>query len=457
MTSGNKPHLTVADGSLLIIGLVIGTGVLRVPASIAQQTASPAQMLGALLLGAVFAACGAYCYAQLSRLHPQSGGEYTYLQQSWGKAVAFLFAWSRATVLQTGSIVATAFIFGDYAAKLLPLGQSSPAFYALLAVIILSAINALGLQFGKTTQNLLTLAKIAGLLLIVGAGLLAKRAVASSLPDSLAPTDPPIFGLAMVFVLYAYGGWNEASYLSADTKHGHRDLARILFVSVGLVAAVYLLVHIAYLRGLGFEGLRQSAAPAADVARQAFGRGAELAVAALAALIALGTANATIFTGSRTLQAIGENHPGLRSLSLCPSGRYAPVNAFCVQGLIAVAFVLVSALWGDGGRRGFESAVEYTAPAFWGFMTLIGLVAFKLACCPPKGSRPSLTLGLTALLFVAMALYMLHSSIAYVGRNAILSLAVVAIGLPVYWLVSRADRLQIVVAAEAEANSRVGS
>ncbi|MEN6403748.1 MAG: amino acid permease [Armatimonadia bacterium] len=455
MASSNRPHLTVADGTLLIIGLVIGTGVLRVPASIAQQTTGPAQMLGALLLGAFFAACGAYCYAQLSRLHPQSGGEYTYLQQSWGKAVAFLFAWSRATVLQTGSIVATAFIFGDYAAKLLPLGQNSPALYALVAVIILSAVNALGLQLGKTTQNLLTLAKIAGLLLIVGAGLLVKHAAASPLPAAPTPADPPIFGLAMVFVLYAYGGWNEASYLSGDTKRGPRDLAAILFVSVGLVAAVYLLVHVAYLRGLGFEGLRQSAAPAADVARQAFGRGAELVVAALAALIALGTANATIFTGSRTLQALGDNHPGLRSLSLCPSGRCAPVNAFCLQGLIAAALVLVAGVWGEGGRHGFESAVEYTAPAFWGFMTLIGVVALKLACRPPQGSKPSPTLGLTALLFVAMDLYMLHSSIVYVGRNAMLSLAVVALGLPVYWLVGRADRRHVVV--EVEAKSAAGS
>jgi APA family basic amino acid/polyamine antiporter len=258
-------------------------------------------------------------------------------------------------------------------------------------------------------------------------------------------------------VLYAYGGWNEASYLSGDVKRGARDLTLVLFVSTGLVAVVYLLVHFAYVRGLGFEGLRQSAVPAADVARQAFGRGAELVVAALAALIALGTANATIFTGSRALQALGDNHPGLKALGVCPAGRCAPVNAFCVQGLIAVALVLVAGIWGEGGRHGFEAAVEYTAPAFWGFMTLIGLVALKLAWRHPHRDKPSVTLGLTALLFVAMDLYMLHSSIAYVGRNAVLSLAVVALGLPVYWLVARADRRQVVVATEAEAKTAAGS
>ncbi|MCE5240183.1 amino acid permease [bacterium] len=462
MSTSPRPHLTVADGTLLIIGLVVGTGVLRVPASIAQQTTGPGPMLGAWLLGALFAGCGAYCYAQLCRLYPRTGGEYAYLHGSWGATVAFLFAWSRATVLQTGSIAATAFIFGDYAAKLLSLGPGSATIYALLAVIALSAVNALGLRSGKLTQNLLTAGKLLGLLLIVGAGLMVRRAVAAPLP----PAEPasggtPMFGLAMVFVLYAYGGWNEASYLSGDVKRGSRDLAAVLFLSTGLVALVYVLVHLAYVHGLGFEGLKGSAVPAADVARQAFGRTAELVVAALAALIALGTANATIFTGSRTLQALSDNHPGLQALGACPAGRSAPVNAFCLQGLVAAALVLVAGLWGQNGRHGFESAVEYTAPAFWGFMTLIGLVAVKLAWRHPQRPRPSPAFLVTAVLFVAMDLYMLHSSIAYVGRHAVLSLAVVALGLPVYWLVSRADRRRAAdttqATAEAEAEPLAGS
>lgn len=440
MADGARPHLTATDGTLLIIGLVVGTGILRVPASIAQQTTGSAQLLGALLLGALFAGCGAYCYAELSRLYPQRGGEYSYLHESWGRGIAFLFAWSRATVLQTGSIAATAFIFGDYAVKLAPLGEKGVVIYALLAVIVLSVVNALGLRLGKLTQNILTVGKMAGLLLIVAAGLAVRRLAAAPLPVEPTTASTPVFGLAMVFVLYAYGGWNEASYLSGDVKRGPRDLATVLFMSTGLVAVVYLLVHLAYMRGLGFEGLRQSAAPAAEVVKQAFGRGAEVVVAALAALIALGTANATIFTGSRTLQALSGSHAGLRGLATCPGGRCAPVNAFCVQGAIATAFVLLAGLSGEASRHGFESAVEYTAPAFWGFMTLIGLLALKLAWKHPQRANPSPTFAVTALLFVGMDLYMLHSSIAYAGRNALLSLAVVALGVPVYWLVDRLDR-----------------
>lgn len=450
MPDGARPRLTVTDGTLLIIGLVVGTGILRVPASIAQQTTGPGQLLGALLLGALFAGCGAYCYAELSRLYPQRGGEYHYLHQSWGQLTAFLFVWSRATILQTGSIAATAFIFGDYAAKLVPLGAQSTVIYALLAVVTLTLVNALGLRSGKLAQNLLTLGKLAGLLIIVAAGLVARKV--SNTPLALPPADPtiPKFGLAMVFVLYAYGGWNEASYLSGDVKQGSRDLIKVLFLSTGLVAVVYVLVHLAYLQGMGFEGLRQSSVPAADVARQAFGRNAELLVAALAALIALGTTNATIFTGSRPLQALSGNHPGLRALGFCPAGSCAPVNAFALQGVIAVALVLVVGLVGEGGRRGFESAVEYTAPAFWGFMSLVGLLALKLSWHHPTCKRPLPGFVLAALLFVAGDLYMLHSSVVYVGHKAILSLAVVVLGLPIYWLISSLDRRREAVEAEAE-------
>lgn len=166
MAASSRTHLSVLDGVLLIVGLIIGTSILRVPASIAQQTTGPQQLLGVVVLGALFALCGAYCYAQLSRRYPERGGEYAYLHQALGAPVSFLFIWARTAVLQTGSIAATVYIFGDYATKLVPLGPYSTVLYALLAVLGLSLLNAVGLRLGKAAQNLLTAGKIGGLLLI---------------------------------------------------------------------------------------------------------------------------------------------------------------------------------------------------------------------------------------------------------------------------------------------------
>jgi basic amino acid/polyamine antiporter, APA family len=249
----------------------------------------------------------------------------------------------------------------------------------------------------------------------------------------------PAFGLAMVFVLYAYGGWNEASYLAGDVKRGPRGLAIVLLGSTLAIAAIYAVVNLAYLRALGFEGLRGSSAPASDVMSLVFGKTGEVLLAVLAAVTALGSANATTFTGSRAVQALGVTHGSLRWLSSIHPGHRTPLNAFVTQGAIAVSLVLAAGLLGDQGRHGFEVAVSYTAPAFWGFMALIGLVAVGTALHHPGTLGRRLGFVTAAVAFTGMCGYMLYSSIAYAGVGAMLGLVIVGVGVPVYALVRALD------------------
>ena len=443
------PHLSVTDGVLLIVGLVVGISILRAPSSIAAQTSSPTAMMWAWLLGGLLALCGAFCYAQLARAHPDNGGEYTYLRRSVGEAAAFLFAWTRMTVLQTGSIAAAAFIYGDYASKLWPLGPSSPLVHATYAVIALTVVNALGLHLGRTAQNVLTVAKVAGLAAVFVAGMGATATASPHLPPAASMPAHPAFGLAMVFVLYAYGGWNEASYLAGDIKRGSRGIAGVLFISTLCIFVIYALINVAYLRALGFDGLRNSTAPASDVMSLAFGKPGEVLLALLAAVIALGSANATTFTGSRAIHALGITHRSLRWLSAVHPTRHAPLNAFIAQGAAATAIVLAAGLLGESGRHGFEVAVEYTAPAFWGFMALIGLVALGMALRHQGGAARKLGFLVAATVFTGICGYMLHSSVAYAGAGAVLSLAIVAAGIPVYVLVRALDARSGVPAPES--------
>lgn len=445
-----KPErLSVLDGVLLIVGLIVGTGVLRVPASIAQQTTGPSQLMLVVCLGGIFAFCGAFCYAQLARLYPSHGGEYAYLHESLGAGVSFTFVWSRLAVLQTGSIAATCFIFGDYASKLLPLGRASNVVYALVAVVALSLVHSLGLRPGRIAQGVLSLGKIAGVVAIIAAGLLLTRHTAVAAAPAASDAHVPVFGLAMVLVMYAYGGWNEASYLAADMRRGQRDLALVLFLSVAAVAAIYLGVIYAYVRGLGFEGLQVSPVPAAEVVAHSFGRGAEQLIAVLAVLITLGTASATIFTGSRPLHALGMRHPGVRWLRHIHPRFGTPTSAFVLQGLMSGLLVVCFGASGDGGRHGFESAVEYTAPAFWAFMVLLGSVAVRHAWTG-RGNVPGrVGLLVAGVLFVLVDAYMLYSSVAYVRTGALLSLGVVGLGWPLYAVIRRLDRRSPAVAPVA--------
>ncbi len=432
-----RQQLSVTDGVLLITGLVIGTSILRAPSSIAAQTSGPAAMMWAWALGGLLALCGSYCYTRLARAYPGNGGEYTYLRGSLGPAVAFLFAWARMTVLQTGSIAATAFVYGDYVSKLWPLGPYSSLWHAGGAVVGLTVLNACGLHLGKTAQNVLTIAKVGGLVAVCLAGVLL-GGPSGPATHAGAPAHPA-FGLAMVFVLYAYGGWNEASYLGADVTRGPRGLAAVLLISTLGIWATYALINIAYLRALGFEGLRESTAPASDVVSLVCGKAGGVLVAALSAVIALGSANATTFTGSRAIQALGLTHGSLRWLSSSHRTRRTPLNAFLVQGVVATALVLVAGLLGDSGRHGFEVAVEYTAPAYWGFMALIGLVALGMGVRHQGRAAGRVGLLVAAGAFSLVCGYMLYSSIVYAGAGAMLGLAIVATGLPVYALVRALD------------------
>src|SRR5262245_20248476 len=218
-------------------------------------------MLLAWVVGGLVSLVGALCYAELATAYPHPGGDYHYLTRALGRRVAFLFGWARISVIETGSIALLAFIFADYASGILPLGPASSTVYAALCVIALTGLNAIGVRQGKSVQNLLTALEVAGLALVVMAGLLVPPATGTAATASPGSTS---IGLVMVFVLLTYGGWNEAAYVSAEVHRG-RDIVRALVGSRVAVTVLLVLVNWAYLRGLGLAGGGCSRAVAADL------------------------------------------------------------------------------------------------------------------------------------------------------------------------------------------------
>jgi len=239
----------------------------------------------------------------------------------------------------------------------------------------------------------------------------------------------------MVFVLLTYGGWNEAAYVSAEMTGPRRNMAWALILSIGIITALYMLVNLAYLRGLGLEGVARAEAVAADLMRGAVGeRGAQF-VSLLIAVSALTSANASVMTGARTNYALGRDFRVFRALGRWHRGANTPANALVVQGVIALALILIGTL----ARRGFETMVEYTAPVFWCFFLLTGLALIILRVKEPRAARPFRVplYPLTPLLFCAVCAYMLQASLAYTGVGALVGVAVLLTGLPVLWLARR--------------------
>jgi amino acid transporter len=408
----------------MIVGIVVGAGIFRAPSLVAANAASETIVVLAWAAGGVIALAGALCYAELASTYPSAGGEYHFLQRAYGGRLAFFLAWGRLAVIQTGSIALLAFVFGDYATRVLSLGAQSAAVYAGLVVVALTAINIAGVREGAATQKWLTALEVAGVAVVAVVGL----ALAGPAPAPPAPVTAPAstsVGLMMVFVLLTYGGWNEAAYLSAELK-GERTIVRALVLSIGVITVLYLLVNIAYLRTLGLAGTAQSEAVAADLVRRALGDGAARALSILVAVAALTSANATIFTGARTNYALGRDVRVLSALARWDPRSGTPRTALLAQAGVALALVVFGAV----ARKGFETMVEYTAPVFWLFVLLVGISLFVLRKRDPATPRRFRVplYPLTPALFVLAAGYLCYSSLAYTGVGALVGVAVLAAG-----------------------------
>ena len=434
-----RPTLGLYDAIAIIVGIVIGAGIFRAPSVVAGSVSTEGVFIGLWIAGGVISLVGALCYAELGSSYPNAGGEYHFLQRAYGNWLAFLFAWARMTVVQTGAIAAIAFVFGDYATQLLPLGSKSPVIYALIAVVVLTALNITGTKQGKIVQNLLTAGLVFGMASVIIAGLLT-----GSRPPATAPasgTGAAFSQLALIFILLTYGGWNEAAYITAEVRDPRRNIVRALVIGIVTVTVIYVLLNVAYLNVLGLDGMKASKALAADAMQATLGSAGAVVLSFIVMAAALSTLNATVFTGARTNYAVGRDYALFSALGHWKEGANAPVNALLLQGAIAIALVLLSSTTPDG----FETMVAYTAPAFWLFFMLTGISLFMLRRQTPAQPDPFRVplYPVTPLLFIAMCAFMLWSSVSYAmskdpgSIGAQLGIGVLLVGVPLTFFARR--------------------
>jgi amino acid transporter len=418
--------LSVVDGAVFLIGVVVGVGIFKTPSLIAANVPNEAAFYGVWLLGGLVMLIGALCYAELGSAHPDAGGEYRFLTLAYGKPVGLLFAWARGTVIQTGAIAAVAFVYGEYASVILPLGRYSTAVHAASAVIALTTLNLIGTPQTVWTQWGLTSLTVATKIILIISGVAAAAPVAE---PAVATDFSGSVGLATVFVLLTYGGWNEAAYLGGELKDARRNMVRTLLIGTAAVIVIYLAVNYAYLHALGLQGLRTSPAIASDVMRRSVGDIGATALSVMICVCALSTLSVTIFTGARTYYAVGRDFAFMRQLGVWELHGDNPKNALLLQCSIALALIL----FGGVSREGFEAMVAYTAPVFWFFLFL---VAVSVMIFRKRGGALPYRMPLyplPPLLLALAALWMIWSSIAYAGAGALIGVCVLLLGTPLLW------------------------
>ncbi|HMJ11667.1 MAG TPA: amino acid permease [Polyangiaceae bacterium] len=471
-TSAPAARLGLWDAVSLIFGIVIGAGIYETAPFVLANTSSPAQALLVWTLGGALSLIGATCYAELATTYPRAGGDYVYLTRAFGPIFGFLFGWAQLAVILTGSIGMMAYVFADYAAALWSHAAGATALFACAAVLLLTLLNLFGLVFGKTTQNVLSWLKLLGLALLIGAGLLSSGS-ATAAPASAPAASGGSFGLAMVLVLYTYGGWNDAAFVAAEVRDGKRNIARALLLGTLAITIVYLLVNLAFMHALGFQGAQSSKAIAADVLRVSFGSSGGKLMALLVMISALGAVNGLILTGSRVYASLGADHGVFARLSRWHPRWRSPVWALLAQLLVtllmifavgtepgraAIDGVLVragaaKAEW--SGHGGFDTLLRCTAPVFWLFFLLTGISLFVLRRREPDRERPFRVplYPLFPLIFCGMCGYMLYSAVDYAGALSLFGAALLLLGVPLYFVSQRRPRFR----ADASPNEESAS
>jgi APA family basic amino acid/polyamine antiporter len=331
------------DATMIVMGGIIGSGIFVSPREVALELPSAPLLLGAWAAGGVLALVGSFVYAELAARRPEVGGQYAYLREAYHPLVAFLYGWALLLVIQSGGMAAVALIFARYAIRLTGLAAPEWAL-GMAALAVLTIVNMLGVAIGGAVQNALMVTKLAAIALLVGCGLLL---VPASTPP---PATPAIslasFGAAMAPVLFAYGGWQTASFVSGELKAPERDLPRGLLFGVAGVIALYLAVNAVCVRALSGPGLAQSAAPASDVMQRALGPLGARAIEAGIAISTLGFLSQSMLTAPRVYYAMARDGVFFQAVGRVHSVTRAPVAAIALQGFLAV----VLTAWGQYRR-----------------------------------------------------------------------------------------------------------
>ena len=407
-----KQQLTLLDAISIIIGIVIGVGIYQTSPVIAASVTTPAWLILIWIAGGLLSLAGALCYAELATAYPEEGGDYVYLTKAWGRRMGFLFAWAGFWMVRPANIGAIAFIFAHYARQFIPFrfGNSDLTIYAATLVILLTLVNIVGVKSGKWLQNIMTTAKVLGLLMIITIGLFFANTI-----DTGAAFHNPHSGhnlyLAFILVLFTYGGWSNISYVAAEVMHPKKNILRALITGTLLVTAIYIVINLAFLRTLGMEGMRASQAIASDMMHVTLGEGSAIFISILICITCISAVNGMIFTEARIYYALGKEHRLYRLLGIWDARLDAPVWSLASQAIISLALIILLGSEGDA----FERLVVFSAPLFWFFFLMTGLALFRFRS-ENRNTQAGFRVPLypwTPILFCLSTAFMLYASLAY--------------------------------------------
>jgi APA family basic amino acid/polyamine antiporter len=430
-TPGLARRIGAFDATMIVMGGIVGSGIFANPREVAVELPSAPLLLAAWGAGGVMALLGALIYAELAARRPGVGGQYAYLRDAYHPLAAFLYGWVLLLVVQTGGMAAVALIFARYSGRLLGVALPEPAL-GMAALLALTVVNCLGVALGTRVQSALMVLKIAAIATLIVCGWLLVPPVAGA--ASAAPLAGHgihalfAFGAAMAPVLFAYGGWQTASFVSGELRDPRRDLPRGLLLGVSGVIVLYLGVNWVCVRALGGPGLAQTLAPASAVMERALGPAGARLIAAGIAISTLGFLSQSMLTAPRVYYAMANDGVFFERVGRIHPRTRVPVFAIALQG----AFAMLLTAWGQYRQiLDYMIAVDFiffglTASCLFVFRRRDGGVTSEGFHSP---GHPW-----TTAIFVAGCWLFVANLVAQKPRDTLLGMAILLTGVPAYAL-----------------------
>ena len=430
-------RLGLFDATMIVMGGIIGSGIFINPYVVARLVNTPFLILGVWALGGLIALAAAFIWAELAALRPEVGGQYAYLREAFHPSVAFLYGWALLLVIQTGGMAAVAVTFARYFVELTQVPVAD-WLVAVLALASLTVINCLGVRTGSTVQSVLMVLKIVAIIALIVCGLLLAGLSRASVTQTSGLLGQPIsfdlltaVGAAMVPVLFAYGGWQTASFVAGEIREPKKNLPRGLIIGVTGVLILYLAVNLVCLRGLGASGLGATTTPASDIMRLALGETGAQAIAAGIAISTLGFLSQGMLTAPRVYFAMAQDGLFFKALGRLHPRTRVPIVAIALQGLLAIVIAL-------SGR--YEQILNYVVSVDFIFFGLTAACIFVFR--RRKENRDAAETNtitsvpghpVTTGLFVVICWLVVINTVYTYPENTLIGLAILFAGIPAYF------------------------
>lgn len=430
---GSKKILGRWDSMAIIVGIVIGVGIFRVPAEVAKCLTSPHLIILVWLIGGLICLLGALCYAELSSSFPETGGNYVYLRESYGPLAGFLFGWTELLVIRTGSIAAVSYVFGEYSQSFLCTGGETIKLLAISIVVALSFVNIVGLHHGRVVQNISTIGKLLALILIIMLVFISKQGNINNFYSNTILENTgilPLFGLALIPVLWTYGGWHENTFVTGETKDAKRSVPFALISGILIITSIYIAMNLGYIYLIPVKEQVNSNLIASDIMQILYGQNGRKLLQLLVILSCIGCINAMIITGSRVTYALAKDNPIFGYIGNI-HGKYAtPSRAIIINAMWSIVLIM----WGN-----FNRLLFFTGAAVWLFFSLVVGGLFILRYKFPRIERPYKVVGYPIIpaVFILICIVLFINTILFFPIESLIGLCLMISGIPLFIISQR--------------------